>query len=552
MALLGLTDIIGPIMVGPSSSHTAGALRIAKMARSLMEEEPLRVKFTLYGSFSHTQSGHGTDRALVAGILGMQPDDLEIRNSFVHARAKGMQIDFVRSYDNDNISHPNTVDIEMETKSGDTLTVRGESIGGGAAAITRIDEIYVNITGEHANLVIKQRDIRGVLARIANCLAEAQVNIATTTMYRTHRGSIAYTVMEIDDEISAETLDLIRQSDGVLSVRLVPASERSALNLTEMNKEAEQVYYNHLSIPPEEIEQRFEHAGFSDGVELLQRCDESHISIGEATRRREEALRTLEEKPLDIDAYLNRVLDVMREAAFIPLKTPHKSLGDLIGGESKKFAQASETKDAPCDSLTAKAATYAMAVLETNASMGRIVAAPTAGSAGVLPGVLLALAEERDYSDDKLRQGLLTAAGIGYLITRNSTVSGAEGGCQAEVGSAAAMAAAAVVEMAGGTPKQALSAASNALVCLMGLVCDPVGGLVEVPCQKRNASAAAMALVCAQMALSGIDNLVNFDETVDAMDAVGRSLPFELRESALGGLAATPSACAACKGCAAL
>lgn len=200
-----------------------------------------------------------------------------------------------------------------------------------------------------------------------------------------------------------------------------------------------------------------------------------------------------------------------------------------------------------CGEPVASAATYSMAVLETNASMGRIVAAPTAGSAGVIPGVLLALQKAKGYDDAQIERALACAAAVGYLITCNATVSGAEGGCQAEIGSAAAMAAAAAVELEGGSPRQCLNAAGNALTNMMGLVCDPVAGLVEVPCQKRNASGAATALVSAQIALTGIGNLVGFDQTVEAMFKVGRSLPFELRESALGGLAATPDACAWCE-----
>ena len=167
----------------------------------------------------------------------------------------------------------------------------------------------------------------------------------------------------------------------------------------------------------------------------------------------------------------------------------------------------------------------------------------------MLPGVLLALQHTRGYADADLARALAAAAAIGYLITRNATVSGAEGGCQAEIGSAAAMAAAASVELMGGTPAQCFAAASNALTNMMGLVCDPIAGLVEEPCQKRNAAGAAIALVSAQIALAGIGNLVDFDQTVEAMRKVGRSLPFELRESALGGIAAAPAACAYCPGC---
>ena len=187
-----------------------------------------------------------------------------------------------------------------------------------------------------------------------------------------------------------------------------------------------------------------------------------------------------------------------------------------------------------------------MGVLEVNASMGLIVAAPTAGSSGVIPGVFCALQEEYDFSDEQIVKALFTTGAIGYLITRNATVAGAEGGCQAEIGAAAAMAAGGAVELFGGTPAQVLSAASSVIGTMLGLVCDPIGGLVEAPCQKRNAVGASNALVCAEMTLAGVDNLIPFDEMVDVLYKVGRSLPYELRETALGGIAATPTACQLC------
>ena len=181
--------------------------------------------------------------------------------------------------------------------------------------------------------------------------------------------------------------------------------------------------------------------------------------------------------------------------------------------------------------------------------MGLIVAAPTAGSSGVVPGLLLALQEEYHISDQRLLDGLFNAGAIGYLAMRNATVAGAVGGCQAEVGVAAAMAASAAVELMGGAPEQCLSAASTVLMNMLGLVCDPVGGLVEYPCQNRNAAGVANALVAAEIAISGILQHIPFDEMLGVMYRVGRSLPAQLRETAQGGCATAPSVCQGCGGC---
>lgn len=544
MEPLGLRDIIGPVMVGPSSSHTAGALRIARMARRLLSAAPARADITLYGSFAHTGAGHGTDKALIAGLLGLEADDLRIRDSFFLARGAGLDFVFARATDAQaeaaGVDHPNTVDLRITDAAGARIDVRGVSVGGGAAAIRRIDGIDVDISGKRTSVVVNQRDERGVLAHIASCLADADVNIATTRMYRTRRGAHAYTVMEVDGAVPASAREAIEQDPRVMGVRIIPADGQDGTAPAD-GMGAQQV---------EAAETRFAECDFASGAELLARCARERCSIAQAMAAREEALAALDGDDAGVEEYLDRVLDVMRASTEAPLDSPEQSVGGLIGGEAHDIAAACARPDAVIDGIAADAMTRAMAVLETNACMGRIVATPTAGSSGVLPGVLFALQNGKGYDEATLRAGLLTASAVGYLAARNATVSGAEGGCQAEVGTAAAMAAAAAVEMAGGAPAAALDAASNALCALMGLVCDPVGGLVEIPCQKRNGSAAAVALTCAQIALAGVPNLVPFDETVAAMDAVGRTLPASLRETALGGIAAAPSACAWCaQGC---
>jgi L-serine dehydratase len=189
-----------------------------------------------------------------------------------------------------------------------------------------------------------------------------------------------------------------------------------------------------------------------------------------------------------------------------------------------------------------RAMARAMSSSEVNAAMGRIVACPTAGSCGILPAVILSAGEKLKKAKDELLNALFTAAGVGIIIAKNATLAGAEGGCQAECGSAAAMASAAVVEMMGGTPEQALNAAAIVIKNILGLVCDPVAGLVEVPCAKRNVAGTVSALTTADLVMSGVSSKIPFDEVVGAMYKVGRQMPVELRETAQGGIAITPTA----------
>lgn len=286
---------------------------------------------------------------------------------------------------------------------------------------------------------------------------------------------------------------------------------------------------------------------FKNAKELLALCQKKKLPISEVMRQREILLG--ETTAEIVDQRMDRVLEIMKDAAFSPIKDPVISMGGLIGGEARKLCEFHDLGKSLCGNVLGKGITYAMATLETNASMGLIVASPTAGSAGIVPGMMLALQEVYRFSDKKIRQALFNAGAIGYLAMRNATVAGAVGGCQAEVGIASAMAASAAVELLGGTPLQCTYAASTVLMNMLGLVCDPVGGLVEYPCQNRNAAGVSNALIAAEMSLAGIPQFIPLDEMIDAMYTVGKKLPAELRETALGGCAATPSACEKCHLC---
>lgn len=280
---------------------------------------------------------------------------------------------------------------------------------------------------------------------------------------------------------------------------------------------------------------------FITAEDLIKLC-KNGLSIADAMRERE--IEQGETDAVTVEEKMKKALKIMRDSAHKPLERVLPSTGGLIGGEAAKLNEHAMSGRSICGTVMTKALIYSQAVPEVNASMGVIVAAPTAGSAGVVPAVLFALEDEFGFDEKTLLDGLFTAGAVGYLLMKHASVSGAQAGCQAEVGSASAMAAAMAVAMMGGTAEQSLDAASIALSNLLGLVCDPIAGLVEAPCQSRNAIGAANAITCAEMALSGIKAVVPFTEMMQAMYRVGCRLPSELRETALGGCATTPTGCA--------
>jgi L-serine dehydratase len=240
----------------------------------------------------------------------------------------------------------------------------------------------------------------------------------------------------------------------------------------------------------------------------------------------------------DILEALRKRREVMRDC-IVRGKNGGESMGKLVGSEARLLNEAFLSGKTFLDPLTVKAEIYALSVMGENSRMGVIVAAPTAGAGGIVPGMLMALEEERNIDPETTVRALVVAGGIGSIIALSANISGAAGGCQNEVGVASAMGAAGVAYMMGGTPRNSIQAAALALKNTLGLVCDPVGGLVEVPCVKRNALFAVHGLTAAQLAMAGVESVIPMDEIVEAMVRIGRALPRGLRETAEGGLATT-------------
>ena len=273
------------------------------------------------------------------------------------------------------------------------------------------------------------------------------------------------------------------------------------------------------------------------GEELIKICEENSISLSEYAIRRE-----MEDRDVSREVVLEKMkktLDAMRSGATEAREKEVYSVSGLIGGDAYKLQEYLKKGKTLTGDTMVLAMAMALSSSEVNASMGRIVACPTAGSCGILPAVILTAGEKLGKSDDELIMALFASAAVGMIIGRNATFAGAEGGCQAECGSAAAMASAAVVEMMGGTPKMSLDAGAIVFKNILGLVCDPVAGLVEIPCAKRNSSGAISALCTADLVMAGVESKIPFDDALSAMYKVGRSLPATLRETALGGVAVT-------------
>ncbi|MBQ2412464.1 MAG: L-serine ammonia-lyase, iron-sulfur-dependent, subunit alpha [Anaerotignum sp.] len=274
-------------------------------------------------------------------------------------------------------------------------------------------------------------------------------------------------------------------------------------------------------------------------AELVNEAEKRGLKLSELVLKSQAQIA--ERTEAEMFAQMARSLEVMKESVQEGMSKDKRSASGLTGGDAYKMNEALLGGNTIAGPFFGKAMVKAIAVAQTNACMGRIVASPTAGSCGILPAALLTLQEERNIPDKDLVMALFTASAIGIVIATNASVAGAAGGCQAECGAASAMAAAALVELCGGTPKQAEHACAIALKNILGLACDPVAGLVEIPCIKRNAGGVGNALVAAELALAGVESHIPADEVIVAMKKVGDMMSPTLKETAEGGLAVTPT-----------
>lgn len=519
-----LNDVIGPVMRGPSSSHTAASWRIGRYARFVLGEAPrgISIVFEDQGAFADVFRSQRADAAFIAGAMAIDLEDPAYDLAAQKAAEEGVSVSFSRAALPGGFDHPNDLDITL-TGRNRRVTLRATSTGGGAVHIKAINGLAVSSLAASFDIYafVSPGALSGVLPLLERAAAGVAVaDGATPTDLKLLHARFL-------NEPPAACLDALR------AIAAEPLFQAPPLLLPKPGASL-----------------------YNDAAGALDFCRAGNISLGRAGLLCEAALLGLPER--EVDAFMRRRLKIVLNS--VRAGFARQSGMRLLTPTAQSIYAHATGPAALAPGAHLNAATRALAAMQENSAGGLVCAAPTAGSAGVMPGVLLTLAEDLGRDEDALLRALWTAGVIGQCFAAVATFAAEVGGCQVEVGIAGAMAAAALVEAAGGQPEAAFTAAAMSLQNVLGLVCDPVQGFVELPCHSRNAAAAASAFITADMALGGWRNLIPFDETARAVLAVGNMLPRELRSTALGGLAACPAAlalrplaggggCGGCGGC---
>ncbi len=507
--------VLGPIMRGPSSSHTAGAFHLGCMVRSMLRAAPARavMAFDPSGSYAATYATQGADRGFAMGLLGKSLTDESFFTVLQDAAQAGLALDFqIRKLAAPD--HPNTVEIDVTAVDGTCLQVVARSIGGGEVEITQVDGRALLFNGSAHELLIEVPAVhlptaRQLLVACGGWLEEPTISTDGTIVRLTGRRRES-----LEDSLPPELLELDE------AVRIWQSAP---------------VYFVATGAPL-----------FTSAAEMVELAERRGLSLGRLALEYESQLLGLSEAEV-----MNEILrryDIMVESVERGLAPDFSGL-QLLPACARSIFDAEAAGRLSVPSMHTRAAARALAVMHVDGAMGVVCAAPTGGSAGVIPGTLVTLAEERSLEREQIALALLAAGTVGVILAVRGTFAAEVAGCQVEIGASGAMAAAAVVDAVGGTVKQACDAAAISFQNTMGTVCDLLHGMVEIPCHTRNAAAAASAFVNADLVLGGYTNFIPLDETIDAVFAVGKAMPTELRCTSKGGLAVTPSALAIQPGC---
>ncbi len=498
-------DVIGPVMRGPSSSHCAASLRIGRICHDLMggRISEIEIDFDPNGSLATTHKEQGSDMGLFGGFLGWEAYDERLVDSEMHIGAAGIKLKI--NIKDIQAEHPNTYQITLRNP-WETHQVIAISTGGGMIEVIEIDGVKVSLAGDSFVTLVYTSDSQKLNSYLQQPSIFEDLGFHVQDVGFTALTSQAFLDGTIIEELKAiEGVSLVRQINPVLPV------------LSGKNP-----------IVP-----------FITCEEMLAYNEDKNLKLWELAVRYESIRGNIPET--EVLSKMNEIRLILKNAVETGLKGT-KFEDRILGPQSVKFKSMMEDRKLISGDVLNRIIMYVSAIMEVKSSMGVIVAAPTAGSCGAMPGAVLGVADSLGLSEEDTVKALMIAGLIGVFIAAHSTFAAEVGGCQAECGSGATMAAAAIVSLAGGNLNQSISAASMALQSSLGMICDPIGNRVEAPCLNRNVMAASNALSCANMALADYDHLIPLDEVIETMYEVGKSIPNTLRCTNLGGLSITKTA----------
>lgn len=497
-------DVIGPVMRGPSSSHCAAALRIGRIARDFMDAkiENILIEFDTRGSLATTHESQGSDMGLFGGLLGWEAADERLAESARAIREAGIRVQI--EIKDIGAQHPNTYKLTLEN-SAEQHTLTAISTGGGMMEVVEIDGIAVSMAGDYFETLL-----------YPNAEDEAIVKY-------------------LRENIEADEILLLRSAD----TRIIEIKAQNFLEDRLISALHAQYDIKHVkTIPPvlPVMSRKKISVPFITCEEMLQYNADKNLALWELAVHYESARGKMSHEQV-----WQRMAEIVRlmQKSILDGIAGTKYADRILGHQSGLFQTRMANRQLLDGGMLNQMILYVTAMMEVKSSMGVIVAAPTAGACAGLPGACIGAATSLGLSVDEMTRAMLSAGMIGVFIAAHATFAAEVGGCQAECGSGSGMASAALVTLANGTLKQCVDAASMALQNVMGMVCDPVANRVEVPCLGKNVMAASNALACANMALADYDAVVPLDEVIETMDRVGKSIPHELRCTALGGLSIT-------------
>jgi len=500
-------------MRGPSSSHVAASVRIGNLARQLLGRKLKHVviEFERHGAIAPTYHSQGTDIGLAAGLLGLKPDDQTMPISLEKARGENIDIKFkITDFIAD---HPNTIKIMLADQEDKKIHLKAISVGGGLIEIKKIEEFSLSICGDfYETLLFYSRTTSKEAEKIIGQIKKEIKGIAYIDLSENNKQGIIN--LKTSSKLTPSKILWLQKLKNILYIR-------------QLDPVMPVVSVKDCCIP------------YNTASKMLSYWEKKGGELWELAALYESSWGKLSK--VEVFSKMRKIVNILKSSIETGLKGT--SYQDRILGPQAWLVEKAnrENKLIPGGVLN-RIIAFTMAMMEVKSSMGLIVAAPTAGSCGAVPGAIFGTAQYMNLDDDKIIKAMLAAGIIGVFISEQATFSAEVCGCQAECGAASAMAAAGLIQLIGGNVKQGIDAASIALQNMLGLICDPVANRVEVPCLGRNVIAATNAFSVANMVISGIDAVIPLDETIKVMYKVGVSLPAELRCTGRGGLSTTETA----------